>query len=201
MPAKPAGGSVIRLAMADLIELDRKEYWREEIGRNVIAVDYEQLSDIPLNCSVEIRRLPGLSIVTSFSNGHRIVRTSRHIACEDDQLVIGIVSEGSAHATQLGRDAAVGPGEAFLLSSADTGTMVFPDTVEFTSLAIPRAALKALVADPEAALLKPISKENEALRLLKGYLSTFQAQMKSVVGSPMDHVFAGHIQDLVEGAT
>jgi AraC-like DNA-binding protein len=196
MSQKPADGSVFRLSTWDLLEKDRVEFWCEEFGRSVVKIDIELISDIPLACSATVRNLPGLSIITHLSSGYRMARTSGLIADGNDDFILSIMSEGCGYATQVGRDATAGWGDGVLLSSSNVGTVTFPEAVKIISLTIPRATLRTLVADPEAALVKTIPKENEALRLLRGYLSTFDEQMNSGLEPPLSHVFAGHVQDL-----
>jgi len=87
-------------------------------------------------------------------------------------------------------------GDGLLISGSDTVENFFPQPVKFFSLGLPRAALGMLTADPEAAIMKLIPKENEALRLLKGYLSVLDGQMVAFAKPALAHECAGHVLDL-----
>jgi AraC-like DNA-binding protein len=106
-------------------------------------------------------------------------------------------------ASQGGREATFSAGEAILWSNARTGSCSYATPIDFISLTIPRATLRASIADLDKAEMAVIPRDVAALNLLGSYVKILQAEADGM--SPeLLAVSANHIHDLVSlavGAT
>lgn len=82
------------------------------------------------------------------------------------------------------------------MSSQDVSFTYLPGRTRYLTLVFPREALAARLPDLEAALMQLIPAENEALRLLKGYLILLDECGVRLSGSALGSTFVSHIHDL-----
>jgi AraC-like DNA-binding protein len=185
-----------RYSYRDLPERDRAAIWWEVVGRKVFRAECQPLAAGPFHAEISHRALPGLSIVTVESSGQRLARTRELVAEGSDQLWLSITRAGALTFAQCGREAMVGEGEATLASYAEPLTLVRPSPGLSLGFLIPLATLAALVSNVEDALLRPIPRNTEALRLLIGYLNLLQDD-HALVSAEMRHLVVSHVHDLV----
>jgi AraC-like DNA-binding protein len=103
---------------------------------------------------------------------------------------------GGRVAQQREREAVVEERQGILTATAEPGVVTILRTSKLHSLRVPRTVLGPTLTDFDACLLRPVPRDNEALRLLTAYVD---ALLRSDVfpGAPLlDHVVA-HIHDLV----
>ena len=159
-----------RFSTADWVERDRLPIFREQIGRMIVRLDPEPLIDGAFHAEANVRELPGLGIGSWSCSNLRIARP-RELLDGTDDLVLTIITSGNVNASQRGREIALGPGEAVLMSSAEAGNMAVPSSpARFVGLRLPRKALAPLVSNPDDVLMRALPSNTEALRLLAFYL-------------------------------
>lgn len=95
---------------------------------------------------------------------------------------------------QRGREAAVGPGEAVLTSSADPVSIVIPSASPAVTLRIPDCVLRARIADIDTWIARPIPPSTEG-RLLTGYVGAMFASNALLEAEPCALAVA-HVHDL-----
>jgi hypothetical protein len=163
----------LRFSTEALPERERIAAFRELYGRKMLRLEMEPQSDTPFHADFALRVLPGVGIVSAASSLVRVGRTRELLADSDDNLILQIASSAGV-ASQLGREVAVGPGDAVLLSAADIGHFTYASAPEILAVSLPRAALAPLLRDSGAALVRPIPAQSQALRLLLRYLRMVQ---------------------------
>jgi AraC-like DNA-binding protein len=198
-----AASDLVLFSTDALPERDRIAVWREVFGRHVIRLQVEALAEVDFFQRSLVRRLPGLSLMTTVSSGFRAERTRPLMVDGNDDIILTINTEGIAQTCQLGRDATIRPGDGVLLSSAYPGMIHYPIGAKRISLALKRGEVAASLAnDPEVALGRRLARETEALRLLTTYVTALD---DCVLSSPaLRHAFVTHVHDLVSlvlGAT
>jgi AraC-like DNA-binding protein len=196
MPTIQSRGSAVRFSTANLQEKHRVEIWREEFGRTHLKAEFEPLPNIPFACTAAVISLPSLSLLMATTGGIRVARTPSLIVDGNDDLLLNIMDKGNVHTSHMGHEVVRGAGGAILISVSDAGAAVFPEPAQYTSLSLPRAGLRAITRNAEAALMKPIPKENTALRLLRAYLSAVEGQIGAGLDPGLAHAAADHIMDL-----
>src|SRR5262249_17946474 len=147
----PADPGFVRFCTDDLPARDRIAILREVFARQMMRIEIEPLGDVPFRAETTVRMLPGLTILSAANTPMRAARTRELVADGDDSLIVQIFN-GNAVGTQLGRELAVGPGDAAVLSNADPGVFTFPSTAIVQSLRVPHHALAPLLHDRDAVL-------------------------------------------------
>ena len=189
-------GTELRFSTDDLPERDRLPIWREAFGRTIVKMDMEPIGDGPFRSRADIQMLPNLSIAAVSSSPNRVTRTPALIADGSDDLVFGILLGGEAIAHQGNREAVFRAGEALLWSNDEPGGCLYNSSIDFLALAIPRVALTQAIASIDEALMRLVPRDNEAMRLLTGYVRLLQGEIGQM-SSELRAASATHIQDLV----
>jgi AraC-like DNA-binding protein len=185
----------LRFATADLAARDRIPMVREFLGRKLMRLEIEPLSDAAFQADLTLHLLPGLGIVSAANSPLRAARTRVLLADGDDNILLQIFT-GAVTGAQRGREFAIGPGDAVVLSNGETGTLSIPSRCEILALSLPRETLKPLLRDIDSVMVRTVSKENAALRLLVQYLRIFREQ--TAMATPeLQHAVASHLRDLV----
>jgi AraC-like DNA-binding protein len=186
----------LRFSTDDLPERDRLSIWREAFGRTIVKMDMEPIGDGPFCSRADIQMLPNLSIAAVSSTPNRVTRTPALIADGSDDLVFGILLGGEAVAHQSDKETVFHAGEALLWSNDEPGGCLYNSSIEFLALAIPRVGLTQSIASIDDALMKLVPRDNEAMRLLTGYVGLVQSAI-SHMSPELKAASATHIQDLV----
>jgi AraC-like DNA-binding protein len=174
---------------------DRHAAFREFYGREVLRLEIEPLGDVPFRNDMAVRLLPGLGIVSASNTAFRIGRTRELLTDGNDGFIVQISSIAGV-ASQLGREVAVAPGEAIVLSNADVGNYTFPSESEIMALNVPRAALAPLLRDPDAVLVRAVPRETAALRLLMSY-SAILRDARALSTPELGRIAVTHVYDLL----
>lgn len=185
----------LRLSTNALPVRDRVPFWREVFARKFCHVDIEPLSDAPFEAEMTAWALPGLCTMECMTMPARQRRTSALIADGDDAIFLPMNLSGTGSFSQRGHEVSLGEGDAALVLQGEPAVTVHSQ-VHGTALLVPRAALSSLVANVEDAAMRVIPRDNEALRLLRGYLKIFH-DGPSLTAPELRQRVANHVHDLV----
>lgn len=186
--------TTFRVSTEGVAETERVAVWREQFGR-LVRIEVEPLSDVPFRSDLTMRRLPGLGIVSGTHPPFRLSRSRKLIADGNDDLFLQFrTSDGVGF--QFNREVAVGPGDAILLSNCDVGTFTFASAGWLVGLSLPRAALKLLLRDVDAAFLRPVPADTDAPRLLESYLKVLLDD-RALASPDVRRTVVTHVHDLV----
>lgn len=185
----------IKFSTEDLPERDRAALWREVIGRNVVRLDLEPLSESPLRSDVSVHALPGLALMRGNISDHRIARTRQLIADGNTDFRLEIRLKGREHMTQRGSEVVLDEGEAALVSCAEE-VIALQSPGRFLGLHIPRADLTDLIPNVDDAVMRRIPRDVPALRLLINYVR-FVGEQGDLAAEDLQHAVVSHIRDLV----
>ena len=183
-----------RFCADDLPERDWLAIWPELFGRTITPLDCGPL----LRFEFTSRALPALHITSGYiasSEGVRSQRTRELIADGNDEIQLMLMDEGRYCASQLGREVVADACTAVLVSNADVNSITTPG-VKGRMLRIPRKAILPLARRLEDALMRPIPRSAEALRLLGGYLAVLE-QTSQPATPEACYLIATHVHDLV----
>ncbi|PSO14777.1 AraC family transcriptional regulator [Bradyrhizobium sp. MOS003] len=160
--------SHLRVSTRDIPESQRTAFWREEFARQMCRLEFESLSDNPLDVEANLLALPGLSIGWCCSGAAaRWSRTSDLVKDGDDTFALVMPLAGAVQRSQRGQDVEVKLGEAVGILHSEPGSLEFRQLDDMVVM-VPRSALAPLVPDVEAAATRIVA--NDALRLLQTYL-------------------------------
>lgn len=116
-------GLPITFSTNRLAPQDRLPYWREEFGRTVLNLNIDPAPDAPFYCDATLCALPGLSLAALTTSATRVSRTRDLIADGKTDFCLTIPREGTAFASQLGREASLAEGGGVLCRSAEPGSL------------------------------------------------------------------------------
>ncbi len=190
----------IRFSTEDFSERERTTAWREFFGREVAGLDIEPIGERPYRASATVRLLPELGLMLGTCSGAQY-RILRELIRGDDVAFVTSAAEHWA-ATQIGRQEDLAGGDAIPLTNGEPGVITngaasAPNAASaFTCFSIPRKALVGVVSDLDAALARPIRGDNEALRLLMGYLRLLE-DPQAITNADLGRLVATHVHDLV----
>ena len=144
--------------------------WREEyVPLSGVIVDFERHHDAPFRVSFNLPiDLPGI-LECRFSPG-MCVRTSKHIQDGNDWFKLMIAKTDGTYHEQLGRQLQLDHGEATLVRSDEPSRNGSPAGFEGIAVAVPPAEFEARCIRPDDAVMRRVSPQREALRLLYSYL-------------------------------
>lgn len=193
----------IRLSTRDLPQRDRTAIWREVVGRSVLRLDIEPLPSAAVEADLTLHVFPGLVFAQAEMWGARERRTRELLSDGNDTLGFVLNISGPMLASNEDRELTLGDGDAVLMSSAEVGTFTRAVPGKSFGFAFSRSELAALVAHVDDAVLRPVARDSEALRLLIGYVGLLRNG--PALGSPeLRRLAAVHVCDLaalVIGAT
>ena len=191
-----ANGSVepLRITTAALPPAQRLEHFREIFGRRLFRIEMEPEPGTEFDVDVTLQALPGLRISTGSHSAMRNRLTSELI--DSDDLVLVILQSGLGTAKQRGREETFGGGQAIVTANDEPGIGTTHSRVQLTNLRFARKRLAPQLADAGASVLRPLSRDNQALRLLTSYLRIVGGELgRSSVS--LQQAAADHVHDLV----
>jgi AraC-like DNA-binding protein len=184
---------VLRFSTDDLPERDRLAVLREVHGRLTARTEIEPTRGVPLHFRTIARLLPGL-VISSFSASSASVRRTREMLADgNDDILLTVSPTGLV--SHLGRELMANPGDAVLFSLADSMSTKTVPVSHGLNVALQRRVLARLVPDVEDRLLRPISSQTEALRLLINYVRL--AEDQSLATRELCQLMVSHVYDLV----
>jgi len=190
------GEPSFRFSTDDLPERDRLPIWRETYGRSIVKLDLEPVGDRPLRIEGHIQALPNLAIASFSSTPARVTRTRAQASDSNDDLVL-VIADGRILFHQGKKEVELGAGEALLWSNAMPGGSLNNAPIDrLLTLAVPRTALTQSLANLDDALMQRIARDNEAMRLLVGYVRILQAEI-GTMSPELKAVSGAHVQDLM----
>jgi AraC-like DNA-binding protein len=175
-------------------ERERLSAWREIFGRGIAKVDIAPQEGVEFYAHLRILAMPNFVLASGEGAWGKSTRTRGLVADGNDALALQI-SSCDGIASQLGREVAVPAGDAVVLSNGDVGTYTYGSASAGFVLGLPRASLGPFLRDPDAALVRPIPKENAALRLLRGYVGALERERPA--RADLQALAVAHVNDLV----
>ena len=192
----PPAPEFTRYSTDDLPERDRFAVWREVVGPSFLRLDVSQVPEHPFHASGMLLALPGLGIQWANNSGICMERTRGLVTDGSDDLIVPLVTAGRHLASQRGRQAVLDAHNAVLLSSADIGTVSCASQSQAIVLRLPRAGVASIAPSLDDMLGRSIPRDNEALRLLTGYIELLRAD-PSLISPGLDRLVVGHVYDLI----
>jgi AraC-like DNA-binding protein len=185
---------VLRISTDALPSGRRLEMFREIFGRKILKIDIEPDASARFEADMILQGLPGLGVGAG-SLSPMCNRLSRDLIDNDD-LVLVILQAGAATVRQNGREQTLTGGQAIMTANDAPASFTGHTPTQLINLRLGRSRLAAQLADAGASVLRPISGDNPALRLLASYLHAVSAELPR---SPenLRQMAADHIYDLV----
>lgn len=190
----PLNFGTFPLSTEGVPEVDRVAVWREEIAP-MMRLDVEALPETPFQAELTMRVLPGLAFISGTHSPFRVARTRALVADGNDDLVL-LMRTGTGILLRRGHEVSVSAGDTIMLSNGDVGGFTFASAARVAALTLPRAVLKPLLCDADAALRHPLPNDSDALRLLQSYLAVM-GDDRALANQDLSRTVVTHVHDLV----
>ncbi len=186
----------LNLSTRDLPERDRLPWWREVIGRKVVQADIEPLRDGRFEANATLLAWPGVRAVwAGVSTPTCWHRSPKMLADGDDCFCLIVGGDLMTTMQQAGNEVPVAKGEAVGILHAKPAKAMLPES-GWLGLSVRRAALMPFVRDIDQKAMRPIPRENEALRLLVKYASNLREEANQMTAE-LRHLAVTHMHDLM----
>jgi AraC-like DNA-binding protein len=185
---------IVRFSTADYAPHERVEALHDIYGRNLQKVHVEPLDGESFHTAVTLRRMPGLSLYTG-SRSAAIFRRSRELIEHDDIVVIAGFTSGY-QVDHCGRAISMRPGEAIVLTGAESASFGGPAQKSVSLLRVPLRSLAPLVANLDAAYGRAIPADNRALELLIRYVGILE-EAETFAEPDVRRQAVSHVHDLM----
>jgi AraC-like DNA-binding protein len=186
---------ILEFSTDGIPEGDRTAFWREHYGHVMLRVDIEPAPDMLFEASSRCLSLPGLLLMEGSSSPVKISRGGQYLADGNDDVVLAINRSGSVVVNSNGREQSLGDGEAIVLSGGEAASFHRTSLGRSFALRVPRTMFESTVVSLDDALMRPISSDRGALKLMEDY-----ARWLLNAGN-IDHqllnISVRHIQDLL----
>jgi AraC-like DNA-binding protein len=186
---------ILEFSTDGIPERDRTAFWREHYGHVMLRVDIEPAPDMLFEASSRCLSLPGLLLMEGSSSPMKISRGGQYLADGNDDVVLAINRMGSVVINSNGREQSLGDGEAIVLSGGEAASFHRTSLGRSFALRVPRTMFESTVVSLDDALMRPISSDRGALKLMEDY-----ARWLLNAGN-IDHqllnISVRHIQDLL----
>jgi AraC-like DNA-binding protein len=161
--------SIVEFSTDHLPEKDRIPYWREHYAHIMLRADLEPARDVAFEASITSLSLPALQLITASLSPARISRTAQYLADGNDDIVLCINRTGLANVVSGGREQSLVTQEAVLLSGGEAACFDRIKKGGSFTLRVPRMVFESSVVNVDDALMRPISGNQGALKLLVDY--------------------------------
>jgi AraC-like DNA-binding protein len=128
-------------------------------------------------------------------SGARIVRSRAMVAQSSDMVVLCMPAQGTGAISQLDRDVMVAEGDAVLVTSTEPWVGTFRSTSCRLNVALPSTVLLPMITQREDALMRPIPRDTDALRMLASYVGSI-LQGHALASPELQNRAVAHVHDL-----
>jgi AraC-like DNA-binding protein len=186
----------VRFSTEEFPAGDRAAVLRDLIARRFLHIEIAPMPNRPLHVEGTLRALPGLGIMSTYTRGMRVQRTTEHTADGNDCFCLVIMSAGGGVVRRGHQKMRIEHGDATLLSAAEPFAIDCPTMSRCLIVSVPSSALTLLVADIDDAVMRAIPRGTEALQLLTAYVGFLKQELALVAPELRRHA-ASHVHDLI----
>ena len=182
-----------KLTSAAFSGRDSFEAFRETYGRAVMQLEIEPHPDHAFELDFSITAIPDFSV----ASGRLSPALNRHTPklADNDDIVLIFTPRGRGAIEQFGRRADLRDGEATFLSNGITALLHGYEPSLLTTFRFKRQLLGPFRNGIEAALVKTITRDNAALRMLTQY-ATLIDDLRSLATPELSLLVSGHMHAL-----
>jgi AraC-like DNA-binding protein len=189
----PPPVNFFRLATDQFAEPDRIEAAREIIERSLMKMQFELRPDVPFKVDMVFRALPDFALASGICSAMDCSRTPELI--ESNDLILTVALSGGCILHVRGEEIPIDGANAALTRTADVCCCEIQSTSDLINFRFPFDKIAPLIADLDAAAMRPIPVDTEALRLLVHYASALKAE--DMAAAPeVQNLVSSHLRDL-----
>jgi AraC-like DNA-binding protein len=189
---------LLRYSTDLLPERDRLAAFREGFVRQAFNVDWIDLSDAGPRFEVSFLGLGTVAMASLACSPSEVIRNARLAQDGTDNFCLSLISEGLHHSQHADHDQSCGAGSVLFVDHERPLQLLARHGGRSRNVTVSRAALKALVANPEQ-MAGQLVRPSLALRLLDGYLAAL-TPLEQAPSPELGDLVALHLLDLVAAA-
>jgi AraC-like DNA-binding protein len=176
---------------------DRFEVWRDVVTRKLMRMAIDPLTNAPFRANAKLRSQHGLTIGVGEIGPSLNHRTSQIVATDNDDFVLLVNLDGPFVVMGDGDDLILQPGDATLITCAQTGRYLRPSAGRMLCARLPRSALAALAPEADEITGRLIPGASAPLRLLLAYADALWGDPTALCDAKTSRFIVDHICDLV----
>lgn len=188
--------SPVFLSTTALPMCDRLPVWREVFGQTMVKLDIEPVKEAPFYAEGELCALPGAAFASVTASPVCVSRTQRHIADDVADMIFVVTADVPLHITQCGREQVLEAGDAIFLRGGESSVIRCRERARFTNISVPVDDLTPMLANRDDVAMTVVSRQNDVLDLLVGYVNLLQARKEPWLDQA-GRLAAAHIRDLM----
>lgn len=150
--------------------------FREIFGREILGIEIDPLDGHPLEIDLTLRSLPGFAMASGTLSPMRNRHTTELL--DNDDVVLVVLQSGVGEVSQYGRLATIHEGEAVLTANGAEATFTGRTSTRVINFRLSRSLLSPHVADIDAMVARPISRDNRVLQFMVGYAKMLNDQQE-----------------------
>jgi AraC-like DNA-binding protein len=177
----------------DVPERDRPAFC-DAIGRSLLRSEVDPHPGAVLDAAMTYLRLPGLIVAAGHLSPMRC-RHLPHLADNDDLMLAMPQGGGLMRIEQRGREAVASSSAAAFATNGEARVLTVETPTQLVDFRLNRKLLAPLVADCDAALVRPIPRETDALRLLMRYAEVLNGE-HALTSPAVCQTISAHVHDL-----
>lgn len=204
MPANGGAVATARTAFSSrdlpdaLTPAQKAAIWIEAASNAALRLDIDCPDRDRFHGACDTLTMGEFVVTVAEANAVRVSRRAAHIAQDGNDTVMMLyhLRGGPVEGRQYGREIQLGAGEAAFFDSKDEQMTQARDGGRVLGLYAPRRVLRDCGIEVEGLAAKPFSvKDNEALRMLVGYLDVLRGSAGA--SAPLAECVGRHIADLL----
>ena len=189
----PPSVNFFRLSTDQFPDRDRIEAAREIIGRSLMKLQFELRPDVPFSVDMVFRALPDFALASGICSAMDCVRTPELI--ESNDLILTVALSGGCILHVRGEEIPINGITAALTRTTDVCRCEIQTTSDLINFRFPFDKIAPLIADLDAAAMRPIPVSTDALRLLVHY-ATMLKDEDMAAALEVQGLVSSHLQDL-----
>src|SRR5215469_14043380 len=195
MLAPPDSFAIKAFSDAMVPPKDGFRLWNVLLNKWLLGTECRALADGPFQVSARLRVLPEMRFGWGTLGPSHYSRTPDVVAADNDDLFLFMNLAGPFTAMHYGRELALAPGEAYVMSCSERGAHVRPRGGKQLCLRVRRDTIQPLVRGLDDRLCAPIPRDTEALRMLSTYLRV--AMSEPLADERLRAIAVRHVHDLL----
>lgn len=172
---------------------DRVEAFRETYGRQLMQLEIDPHPDHPFELDFTVSGFSGFGLASGTLSPTRNTHTAEMI--DNDDVVLVFTPQGCGTLQQIGREVTIRDGEATLISNGSTGVFYGNVPSRLLNLRLDRSMLSSMTPDVDAALVRPVARDNPALQMLIRYTGIMD-DMDALATPELRRAVVLHMHDL-----
>jgi AraC-like DNA-binding protein len=193
MTSAPQNFTAFRFSTDDFPVRDRDEAFREIYGRAIMRVELEPPPGVPFALDMQLRALPDFGM--SFGSCSQVTcLRKRELIDSDDFILVAALAGGGILRTRS-KEVQFGAGEAVLTNASETGSFDVHSASKLINFRFTSRKIVPLIADLDAALMRPIPQHSETLKLLLRYAGNLQNDL-ALACPRLRNAVVAHVHDL-----